>query len=119
MLALVGDASDGYPGIPGWGAKSAAALLSRYGSIDAIPQRGAAWDVPGVRAVPLAAALAQHRDEAVLYRELARLRADAPIPQVSPAELCWRGTPRARWQAFCDRWGLARLRDRPHRWLED
>ena len=116
-LALVGDAADGYPGIPGWGAKSAAAVLARYGAIEAIPARASAWDVPGVRgAVALAASLAQHRDEAVLYRELALLRPDAPIPQRTVDELRWLGTPQAEWQAFCDRAGLTRLRDRPHRW---
>jgi 5'-3' exonuclease len=117
-LALVGDASDGYPGIPGWGEKSAAAVLSRYGSLDAIPPRASEWDVAGgVRGAPaLAASLAQHREEALLYRSLARLRPEAPIPQRSPEELRWHGAPRAEWYAFCDRWGLDRLRDRPHRW---
>ena len=116
-LALVGDAADGYPGIPGWGAKSAAAVLARYGRIEAIPDRASGWDVPGLRSAPaLAASLAQHADEARLYRELARLRADAPIPQRSVEELRWPGTPQAAWRAFCDRLGLDRLRDRPHRW---
>ena len=117
-LALVGDASDGYPGIPGWGEKSAAAVLSRYGSIDAVPARASEWDIPGgIRSAPgLAAALDQHHDEARLYRELARLRPDAPIPQASVDELRWSGADRASWHGFCDRWGLARLRDRPHRW---
>jgi 5'-3' exonuclease len=118
-LALVGDSSDGYPGLPGWGAKSAAAVLRRYGSIDDIPTRASAWDVPGVTgAVRLAAVLAEQHDAAILYRTLARLRLDTPIPQASAGELEWRGAPRATWEAFCDRWGLPRLRDRPHRWLE-
>jgi 5'-3' exonuclease len=117
-LALVGDAADGYPGIPGWGARSAAAVLSRYGSIDAIPERAGAWDVEGLRGAPtLAAALADHRAEVELYRELARLRTDAPVPQTDPAQLRWDGTPRDRWERFCDEWGLVRLRDRPHRWV--
>jgi 5'-3' exonuclease len=119
-LALVGDASDGYPGIPGWGDKSASAVLARWGSIDAIPARASEWDVTGLRGAPsLAASLAQHPTEVELYRELARLRADAPIPQTDPDELRWRGTPRAPWKAFCDRWGLDRLKDRPHRWLDE
>ena len=117
-LALVGDSSDGYPGLPGWGAKSAAAVLRRYGSIDAIPARASEWEVPGVGgAVRLAAVLAEQHDDAILYRTLARLRLDAPIPQATSAELEWRGTPRATWEAFCDTWGLERLRSRPHRWL--
>ena len=117
-LALVGDSSDGFPGLPGWGAKSAAAVLRRYGSIDAIPARASDWDIRGVSgAVRLAAVLAEQHDDAILYRTLARLRLDAPIPQEAPADLEWRGAPRATWEAFCDRWGLARLRARPHRWL--
>ena len=120
-LALVGDASDGYPGIPGWGEKSAAAVLSRYGSLDAIPAKASEWDLAGgVRGAPtLAASLAQHREEALLYRSLARLRPEAPIPQASPDELRWQGAVRAEWHTFCDRWGLDRLRGRPHRWLSD
>jgi len=120
-LALVGDAADGYPGLPGWGAKSASAVLARYGSLEAIPERASTWDVPGLRgAVGLAATLRDQRDEVLLYRSLARLRTTAdgvPIPQRSLDELRWQGTPRARWEAFCDHWGLTRLRDRPHRWL--
>jgi 5'-3' exonuclease len=117
-LALVGDSSDGYPGLPGWGAKSAAAVLRRYGSIDDIPAKASAWDVPGVTgAVRLAAVLADQHDDAILYRTLARLRLDTPIPQKTATELEWRGAPRETWEAFCDRWGLERLRSRPHRWL--
>jgi 5'-3' exonuclease len=119
-LALVGDAADGFPGLPGWGAKSAAAVLFRYGSLEAIPRRASEWDVPGgVRnAVGLAATLVEQWPTALLYRELARLRPDAPIPQTDVDELRWTGTPRAAWQAFCDEWGLTRLRDRPHRWRD-
>ena len=83
-LALVGDSSDGYPGIPGWGAKSAAAVLARYGHLDDVPPRASAWEVPGVggaRAASLAASLRDHWDEAMLYRDLARLRtADDGVP---------------------------------------
>lgn len=118
-LALVGDAADGYPGIPGWGAKSAAAVLARYGAIEAIPARAAEWDVPGLRgAERLAAALADHQAELATYRRLARLRTDAAIV-VRAADLEWRGAPRATWLAFCERWGLERLADRPHRWRDE
>ena len=120
-LALVGDSSDGYPGLPGWGAKSAAAVLRRYGHLEMIPRRGSEWDVPSLRgAVTLAATLSEQWDAAQLYRSLAILRtADdgVDIPQQQPDELRWDGAPKARWQAFCDEWGLPRLRDRPHRWL--
>ena len=115
-LALVGDAADGFPGLPGWGAKSAAVVLARYGSIEAIPARASAWDL-SVRSAPiLATTLRDHLSEALLYRTLARLRADAPIPQATPAELRWNGTPRVAWQAFCAEFGLDGLRARPHRW---
>ena len=119
-LALVGDSSDGFPGLPGWGAKSAAAILRRYSSLEAIPARASEWDVTGVTgAVRLAAVLAEQRTDALLYRTLARLRLDAPLPQAAAADLEWRGTPRTTWERFCDRWGLDRLRGRPHRWAED
>ncbi len=120
-LALVGDSSDGYPGLPGWGAKSAAAVLSRYGSLEEIPARASAWDV-SVRSAPkLAATLRDQIEDALLYRSLARLRTVAdgvPIAQSASEELRWVGAPRETWQAFCDAWGLAALRNRPHRWRE-
>ncbi len=124
-LALVGDASDGYPGLPGWGSKSAAAVLSRYGHFEDIPPKASAWEVTGVggtRAIGLAATLRERWDEALLYRDLARLRTvddGVPIRQQDPDELRWDGAPRLEWEAFCDEWGLERLRLRPHRWLAD
>ena len=121
-LALVGDASDGFPGLPGWGAKSAAAVLARYPTLEAIPARGSDWQVPSLRgAVLLATTLRDRWDEAILYRSLARLRTTAdgvPIAQDRPEELAWMGAPRDRWTAFCGRWGLDRLRDRPHAWRD-
>ncbi len=122
-LALVGDSSDGFPGLTGWGAKSAAAVLARYPHLEDIPEKAFAWDVARLRGGPvLAATLREHWDEAQLYRSLARLRSvedGVPIPQTSAEDLRWQGTPRARWEAFCDQWGLASLRNRPHRWLAD
>ena len=60
-LALVGDAADGFPGLPGWGAKSAAAVLAVYGSLEKIPPAASDWDVPGLRGAPvLAATLRDH-----------------------------------------------------------
>ncbi len=120
-LALVGDAADGFPGLPGWGDKSASAVLARYGSLEAIPHSAGDWDVPGVRSAPaLAATLRDHMADALLFRDLARLRTVADgvsIPQRDAEELRWAGTDRARWTAFCEEWGLGRLRNRPHRWL--
>ena len=121
-LALVGDSSDGYPGLPGWGAKSAAAVLARYGSLEAIPEKASAWDVRSLRGGPvLAATLRERWDEVQLYRSLARLRTSddgVEIPQRNVDELRWRGTPRAAWEAFCAEWGLPQYAGRPHRWLE-
>jgi 5'-3' exonuclease len=119
-LALVGDAADGYPGLPGWGDKSASAVLARYGHLEAIPAEAGAWDVPGLRgAAALAATLRDQMADALLFRDLARLRTTTdgvPIPQADVEELRWLGADRARWTAFCDEWALARLRRRPHRW---
>jgi 5'-3' exonuclease len=90
-LALVGDSADGFPGIPGWGAKSAAAVLTRYGHIDAIPAAPGQWDVPGIRgAAKLAVALRDGIELAVLFRRLATL--DAQGPEVgSVDEWRWSG----------------------------
>jgi hypothetical protein len=78
------------------------------------------WDVPGLRGAPaLAATLRDRMDEALLYRDLARLRTTADgvtIPQTDVDELQWQGADRRRWRAFCEEWGLVRLADRPHRW---
>jgi 5'-3' exonuclease len=121
-LALVGDSSDGFPGLPGWGAKSAAAVLYKYGHLEGIPAKASAWEVTSLRGGPvLSATLREHWDEALLYRSLARLRtADdgVEIPQQDVEELRWQGVPRAGWLAFCDRWGLAGQRTRPHRWVD-
>jgi 5'-3' exonuclease len=122
-LALVGDSSDGYPGIPGFGAKTAAALLARYEHLEAVPVRGSSWDIAGLRnPVPLAQTLVERLGEAMLYRDLARLRTTAdgvPIPQQRPDDLAWRGADRAAWEGLCDELGLDRLRARPHRWREE
>jgi 5'-3' exonuclease len=121
-LALVGDAADGYPGLPGWGDKSASAVLARYGTLEMIPAEAGAWDVPGLRGAPaLAATLRDRMADGLLFRDLARLRTTAdgvPIPQQDVDDLRWRGADRAAWTAFCDEWGLARLRERPHRWRD-
>ena len=121
-LALVGDSSDGYPGLPGWGAKSAAAVLARYGSLEAIPPKASAWDVKSLRgAIVLAQTLRERWDEVQLYRSLARLRTaedGVEIPQRSVEELHWLGTPRAAWAAFCAARGLPQYATRPHRWVD-
>ena len=77
-LALVGDTADGFPGLPRWGAKSAAAVLARYGHVDAIPDDPAQWDVAVRGAITLAGVLQAGRADAALFRDLATLRTDAP-----------------------------------------
>ena len=96
-LALVGDSADGFPGLPGWGAKSAAALLARWGTIDAIPDDPAEWDVT-VRGAARAGRrrCAKGREAAALFRVLATLRDDAQgVLEDGVAGLEWRGPPRA------------------------
>jgi 5'-3' exonuclease len=78
-LALVGDTADGYPGLPGWGAKSTAAVLSKFGHIENIPEDFREWRVNAASAGSLARTLADHRDEALLFRTLATLRSDIPL----------------------------------------
>ena len=90
-LALVGDAADGIPGIPRWGARSTAAVLNRYAAIDNIPDDAGDWDLKVRGAGNLAGALADRRADALLYRTLATLRLDAPLPETDPEQLRWAG----------------------------
>jgi 5'-3' exonuclease len=117
-LALVGDSSDGYPGLPGWGAKSAAAVLARWDHLEAIPPSALDWDVPLRNASRLAATLEQQRAEAYLYKRLAILNRDAAIEEVTPTldDLEWLGVPRAEFLALCEELGFDTIRDRIHRW---
>jgi 5'-3' exonuclease len=103
-LALVGDSADGYPGIPKWGAKSAAAVLGKYGSLEAIPADAAQWAVNVRGAAALAASLATHRTDAFLFRNLATLQTDAPLTE-SLDSLRWRGPDSAALTALAAQWG--------------
>jgi 5'-3' exonuclease len=78
-LALVGDAADGFPGLRGWGAKSAAAVLARFGHLEAIPEDFRAWGVGVARPAALAATLARDRERAFLFRDLATLRTNVLV----------------------------------------
>jgi 5'-3' exonuclease len=116
-LALVGDAADGYPGIPRWGAKSAAAVLGVYGTLEAIPDRESEWRV-AVRGAPaLAASLREHREEAYLYRRLATLRTDAPLAEELD-DLRWRGARKDELLALCRGIGDDELPGRIAAWRE-
>jgi 5'-3' exonuclease len=89
-LALVGDAADGYPGLPGWGAKSTAAVLARFGHLESIPSDWRTWQVNAANACALAQTLARERDRAFLFRDLATLRSDIPLFE-SVDDLQWKG----------------------------
>jgi 5'-3' exonuclease len=100
-LAVVGDTADGYPGVPGWGAKAAAAMLSRYIHLEGIPKDWRQWPSSIRGASRLADALFSHWEDAVLFRMLATLRLDVPVFE-STDELQWRG-PRKDFEEFCRR----------------
>jgi 5'-3' exonuclease len=93
-LALVGDASDGYPGLRGWGPKSAAAVLARFGHLESIPEDWRSWGVNVANPGSLALTLARERDRAMLFRTLATLRDDAPLFD-SVDDLLWSGPSEA------------------------
>ena len=99
-LGLVGDTADGFPGLPGWGAKSAAMVLARYEHIEQIPARELDWDVSVRGAARLAATLHEQNDQALLFRRLATLVEDAPVsPTVD--ELEWSG-PTPQFSTVCE-----------------
>lgn len=100
-LAVTGDSADGYPGISGWGAKAAAAVLSQYVHLEKIPKDWSNWHPSIRRARPLAEALFGAWDEALLFRTLATLRLDVPVFD-SVEELRWKG-PRSDFEAVCER----------------
>jgi 5'-3' exonuclease len=101
-LALVGDSADGFPGIPRWGAKSAASVLAVYKNLEAIPDNADDWSVKVRGAQVLAENLRNAREDARLFRTLATLRFDAPLPEALD-DMRWRGP---------DERALARLADR-------
>ena len=108
-LALVGDSADGIPGIPRWGARSAATVLSEYGAIDAIPPDAGDWGLKIRGAPALASGLAERMDDALLYRQLARLRLDVPLPETDPEQLRWTGVRLPELEEFCRSLGLESL----------
>jgi 5'-3' exonuclease len=109
-LALVGDSADGFPGLAGWGAVSAATVLARYRHLEHVPKLATEWDVSVRGALRLATTLAEQRERALLFRELATLRTDAPLG-VDVDALRWRG-PRAGFTAWATRLGAPQLHAR-------
>ena len=114
-LALVGDSADGYPGVSGWGAKSASAVLSRYGHIESIPPDHLEWGLTPGRALRLAENLKAHQEEAILFRRLATLRLDVPINE-KLGDLRWRGA-REELREICQKMGAKTLPERIPRWI--
>ncbi len=104
-LGLVGDTADGIPGIAGWGNKSAAKVLMKWKAIEAIPEDPAKWGVDVRGADRLAASLRDSRTEAMLYKQLATLRLDCPIP-CTVDELGWRRADPAKLAAVCEELGI-------------
>ncbi|HET9913719.1 MAG TPA: 5'-3' exonuclease H3TH domain-containing protein [Anaerolineales bacterium] len=116
-LALVGDSADGYPGIPGWGAKSASVILSHYKHLEAIPDNPGKWKVNSIsagRAASLAASLTGRREEALLYKQLAIVREDVPLEE-KLGDLKWQGAHK-RLMEFCHRLGDEKIPLRIPRW---
>jgi 5'-3' exonuclease len=109
-LALVGDTADGFPGLPGWGAKSASAVLAVYEHIDRIPDRVDQWDVPNLRgAAKLAASLADNRELASLFLKIATVVTSVPVGRVDD----WKwGGPTSHFDEFCRDLGVPRLAER-------
>ena len=117
-LALVGDSADGIPGVPRWGAKTAAQVLRRYGHIESIPDQPSEWglNLRGINA--LAASLSEHRDEAMLYKDLTTLRLDVPISETLD-QLEWHGVLRRDYLPLCKELGFSALSEVPHKWADE
>jgi 5'-3' exonuclease len=114
-LALVGDDADGIPGVPRWGARSAAAVLATYGHVEHIPDYALQWKVSIRGSAALAESLRQHRIEVGLYKTLATLREDAPLTE-SLEDLEWWGASRDGLNAFCIEIGDMEFPGRVERW---
>ena len=116
-LALVGDAADGIPGIPAWGAKSAAMLLSKFQHIEAIPEDSEQYGLSAGRARRLAENLEAHREQAFLYRKLTTLRTDVPLKE-GLGDLEWRGA-REEFKTLCQELGAENLIDQVPHWVSE
>jgi 5'-3' exonuclease len=117
-LALVGDTADGIPGIPKWGPKTAGLVLRSYSLIENIPDDATQWQVPVRGAPAIAASLAEHRREAILYKSLATLRLDVPIDE-SLEDLEWRGVRKTEFEALRSELGFTREAVHDNEWAAD
>jgi len=118
-LALVGDASDGYPGIKGWGAKTAASVLAKYKHVEAIPRDSRNWRIASIgagRASTLVQSLTSQQDDLKLYKVLATLRTDVPLKE-RLADLEWRGA-HEKLNGLCRQLGDERIPARVPKWIE-
>lgn len=115
FLALTGDTADGIPGLRGFGERSAAELLRAFGTLEEVPAAGKDWPKAIRGAAGLAAVFDAQREDALLYKRLATLRADVPLAAGLEA-LTWPGVPRTAFLSWCDRLEARDLRDRPRRW---
>jgi 5'-3' exonuclease len=116
-LALVGDTADGVPGLPGWGAKSSSAILSRFPRLELIPPDPVDWGVTVRGAAKLAESLAANQEAVYLFRELTTLRLDAPIEETLE-DLQWRGVPSDQFRRFCQTMGFDADSINVHRWAD-
>jgi len=114
-LALMGDAADGFPGIAGFGEKTAAALMRKFGHLEQIPADPKQWPAEIRGAERLAGTLAGEMDRALLYRKLATLVRDVPLAE-RLEDLAWKGVPRPSFEAWCASAGAGTLVGRPARW---
>ena len=110
-LALVGDAADGYPGLPGWGAKSSAAVLAKFGHLESIPLDCRQWRVNAANASALAGTLAREQERVLLFRTLATLRTDIALFD-DVDQLRWNG-PMPAFAALAARLDAARTETKP------
>jgi 5'-3' exonuclease len=117
-LALVGDSSDGYPGVPRWGAKSAAAVLTQYHHLESIPDNEHHWLAQVRGSSALAASLREHREDAYLYRRLATLRTDAPLTETLD-DIRWHGARLPELKELCRELGNDDIIGRVPLWRDE
>jgi 5'-3' exonuclease len=116
FLGLAGDSADGFPGLPGFGEKSASLLLGVYPHIEQIPRFAHEWKIQPRGALQLATTLHARRDEVLLYRKLATLVDTIPVAN-SLEEIAFNGVPQKGFESWCDRMGVERLKTTPRRWM--